>query len=359
MNDAIEKESARTVRDLLLLAWSASVAKLNKTFLSAKGRAASRGGSSIFSIYRYKIASSFVELPIWQTFEGRFRNVLDAKEEVLQIVRYREQLNPRGGALDSARNFQVMACDAATLDHQIKPGTVDYIFTDPPYGGFISYLDLSVLWNHWLGFPITEEIAQNEIIVGGERELSESHYKARLAESVRTSLRLLRADRWMSIVFQHWDVGYFEAILLTAEQSGAELRTAITQTGDVIWSMHKKKNSSSVLAGELILTFYKPPKTRRRNTRSDAAPVNSALVLSEVLDDLLSNETKTFSSEALFNRLVIEFWHRRALSCLTLDRRAFAENLESRGWDYDSKAHLWSHRRHAPRAPAAASLFEQ
>ncbi len=43
----IEKQSEGAVRDLLLLAWSASVAKLNKTFLSAKGRAASRGGSRL------------------------------------------------------------------------------------------------------------------------------------------------------------------------------------------------------------------------------------------------------------------------------------------------------------------------
>src|SRR5437588_2437441 len=64
LKQAIDTEPEAVTRDLLLLAWSASVAKLNKTFLSAKGRAASRGGSSIFSIYRYKLASKCVELPI-------------------------------------------------------------------------------------------------------------------------------------------------------------------------------------------------------------------------------------------------------------------------------------------------------
>src|SRR5205814_393898 len=48
IKQAIEREPQGIIRDLLLLAWSASVAKLNKTFLSAKGRAVSRGGSSIF-----------------------------------------------------------------------------------------------------------------------------------------------------------------------------------------------------------------------------------------------------------------------------------------------------------------------
>jgi 16S rRNA G966 N2-methylase RsmD len=355
----IEAEPAGIIRDLLLLAWSASVAKLNKTFLSAKGRAASRGGSSIFSIYRYKVASAFVELPIWETYEGRFRNVLAAKKEVLMMKLYREQTCPEGGPLDSRRSFQVLAFDAATLDQEIRPASVDFIFTDPPYGAFISYLDLSILWNHWLGFRVSDEAAENETIVGGERGHTEEHYKDRLAGGIRTALRLLRPDRWMSIVFQHWDLTYFETILETAECGGAQLKTAITQTGDVIWSMHKKKNSASVLAGELILTFYKPMKARERARFTSGGGQASEVVLSKVFDECLGNGTNSFTSEALFNRIVIELWRRRALGCLNLDRRAFALNLEERGWEYDPKKHLWSHKGNARRPPVMTSLFEQ
>ena len=256
----IEKQSEGAVRDLLLLAWSASIAKLNKTFLSTKGRAESRGGSSIFSIYRYKLASQSVELPIWKTFQGRFANVLAAKKEVLHLRDYHRKQSGGEGSLDSGKSFRVLSHDAATLDKVIKPGSVDYIFTDPPYGAFISYLDLSILWNHWLGFPVTDETREQETIVGGEQKHSEDHYKQSLARGIETAFRLLKPDRWLSIVFQHWDISYFATILETASECGGELKAAITQTGDVIWSMHKKKNSASVLAGEMILTFYKPAK---------------------------------------------------------------------------------------------------
>src|SRR6266568_8138068 len=236
IRQAIDSEEQHAVRNLLLLAWSASVAKLNKTFLSAKGRAESRGGSSIFSIYRYKLAGQEVELPIWETFRGRFLNVLRAKQEVLQLAYVRKRQSVGWVRLDSRKEFRVLAYDAASLDQVLKPGSVDYIFTDPPYGAFISYLDLSILWNHWLGFPISEEARERETIVGGERDHSEKHYKLSLARSIKTCLRLLRADRWFSIVFQHWDIGYFATILETASECGAELKAAITQTGDVIWS---------------------------------------------------------------------------------------------------------------------------
>lgn len=344
LKQAIDREPEGTVHDLLLLAWSASIAKLNKTFLSAKGRAESRGGSSIFSIYRYKLAKECVELPVWETFRGRYLNVLAAKEEVLRLRDYHRAQAAGVPRLDSRRDFRVLAHDAATLDELLEPASVDYIFTDPPYGGFISYLDLSILWNHWLGFPVTDETRGQEAIVGGECGHSEDHYKASLARSIATSLRLLRPDRWFSIVFQHWDASYFATILETASHSGAELKAAITQTGDVIWSMHKKKNSASVLAGEMILTFYKPAQPHAAPARPTAASADPEAVLSEVFDACLSNGQATFTSEALFNRLIIELWQRRALRCLSLDRREFASRLEQRGWSYDSKTHLWSKR---------------
>jgi adenine-specific DNA methylase len=359
IKQAIEKEREIVIRDLLLLAWSASVAKLNKTFLSAKGRAASRGGSSIFSIYRYKLASECVELPIWQTFQGRFFNIVAAKEEVL---RHRDQQRRRSGGaldLDSQADFRVLACDAAALDRVIKPGSVDYIFTDPPYGAFISYLDLSILWNHWLGFPVSDESRERETIVGGERRHTEEHYKQSLGRSIQTSFRLLRPERWFSIVFQHWDTSYFATILETASDCGAELKAAITQTGDVIWSMHKKKNSASVLAGEMILTFYKPGKGQRTKPAAQAnSGKEDADVLSEVFDACLGNGTGSFTNEALFNRLVIELWHRHALGCLSLDRREFINHLARRGWAYHPRTHLWSRTAESKNTLGELALFD-
>jgi DNA modification methylase len=355
---AIDEEPTGIVRDLLLLAWSASVAKLNKTFLSAKGRAASRGGSSIFSIYRYKLASQCVELPIWETFHGRFLNVLAAKEEVLQAGKYWQSLAKGSPVIDSRRDFRVMAHDAADLERVLKPGSVDYIFTDPPYGAFISYLDLSVLWNHWLGFPISEETRDRETIVGGERGLTEDHYKQSLARSIEACFRLLRPDRWCSIVFQHWDLSYFATILETADACGAELKAAITQTGDVIWSMHKKKNSASVLAGEMIITFYKPAEAKKRRPTPRPSDAEVSTILSEVFETCLDNGTDCFASEALFNRLVIELWHRRALSCLAMNRRAFITRLTERGWNYNTRTHLWSRKQGVAGAAGPHDLFE-
>ena len=107
--------------------------------------------------------------------------------------------------------------------------------------------------------------------------------------------------------------------------------------------MHKKKNSASVLAGEMILTSYKPTKvSKQRPPAKPAQAADPAAVLTEVFDVCLSNGTTSFTSEALFNRLVIELWRRRALGCLNLDREEFAARLEQRGWSYNPRTHRWS-----------------
>jgi DNA methylase len=80
----IEKIKDVQLKHIVLTAWSATLSKINKTFLSTEGRKESRGGSSIFSIYRYKIASQVVELNPLEVFTQRVRNVIKAQNEILQ-----------------------------------------------------------------------------------------------------------------------------------------------------------------------------------------------------------------------------------------------------------------------------------
>jgi hypothetical protein len=328
LKDAIDRLQNDDARNGMLLAWSAMLGKLNKTFLSAEGRAESRGGSSIFSIYRYKVAKEPVELAPWQTFLERANNVLAAKAEIDQAIELKQRTNGWRGV------FEIHSRDIDDL-HQELDAPVDYIFTDPPYGGHISYLDLSTLWNVWLGLSPAMAVRERELIVGGELKLSESVYIARLGNSIRECVRLLKDGRWMSVVFQHWNIDYFKAILFTAAEEGAELKAAISQVGDPIWSMHKKKNKESVLAGELVLTFYKSGLRKKIKTKK-------SFDVAETLNTILSSATfNKLYGEYLFNRLIIEAWNNAAIDSLNLNQTEFTSLIESYGWRYDTGNHYW------------------
>lgn len=340
IREGVDGLSSHYARNGMRLAWSASLTKLNRTFLSAEGRAESRGGSSIFSIYRYKIAAKPVELQPWPTFCERAQNVLEAKAEIDKAIEYRKK---SGGFIGS---FEVHDFDIDELPGRIDP--VDYIFTDPPYGGHISYIDLSTLWNVWNGTVPTQKNRQRELIVGGDLNLPEEVYVNRLHESIATCFRLLKPGRWLSVVFQHWCTAYFDAILTGAASSGGDLRAAISQIGDPVWSMHKKKGSQSVLAGEMILTFLKTAEPRTVEVRK---PFNVAASVEQILRDTPSG---AIYGEYLFNRIIINAWKAGALGSLDTTRESFARLIEEHGWSYDRASHQW--RRGTPRSEPLFAL---
>jgi len=318
-------------KTLLMLAWSGALSRLNRTFISTNGRAESRGGSSIFSIYRYKVARRPVELDAWGVFENRFRGVMAARKELVDAIELKRRTTGWHG------RFRCYGEDVEDLQREFG-GKIDYIFTDPPYGGHISYLDLSSLWNVWLGIPPSADARNKELIVGGEEGFSETHYTDRLYRCIAATFAMLKNNRWMSVVFQHWNISYFRAILDAARDSGAVLQSAVSQVGDPIWSMHKKKNRESVLAGELILTFFKGRPRGRA-----AAKVTKSVHLEGMVDEILSElNHPILYGEHLFNRIVVEAWRRGIIDELKVSKEEFTALLENRGWHYDKSSHLWS-----------------
>jgi hypothetical protein len=345
LKEAVEQIPDQAARQGMRLAWSATLGKLNKTFLSAEGRAESRGGSSIFSIYRYKIAKAPIELPPWLTFYERALNIIAAKTEIDRAIEAKRQTSGWHG------KFQTQAKDIEELSTELR-GQVDYIFTDPPYGGHISYLDLSTLWNVWLGQMPSAKTREKELIVGGELELSEDYYIKRLGVSVQACLNMLKPDRWLSLVFQHWDVAYFDAILTSAAEAGADLRAAVSQIGDPIWSMHKKKSKQSVLAGEMILTFCKTGVPRR-------VEKTAGFDVSEAVRRILAaHDSDKVFGEYLFNKIVIEAWKSSAIGSLNLSKTDFIKLIEEHGWSYNEEQHYWV-RQQATAASFPGNLYQQ
>lgn len=328
LKNQIDKIVNVSIRHIFLLAWSSTLARINKTFISTRGRAETRGGSSIFSIYRYKVAKQIVQLDPWECFYNRFHNIMKAKKEMMNSIEIKQR---KGEWFGQFKSYQLDIEELKNLFFE----SADYIFTDPPYGGHISYLDLSVLWNSWLGFMPDKEAYGKEIIVGGELKLSEDHYIKRLKESLKSCFEMLKDGRWLSIVFQHWNVEYFEAILTAAQESNADLKSAVSQIGDPIWSMHKKKGKESVLAGEFILTFYK--KSGIKGVKEERE-MDVRSIIGKILQNYKDN---IIYGEYLFNELVIEAWKYGIIRELKMKKDDVIEILKEHGWIYDSKNHYW------------------
>jgi 16S rRNA G966 N2-methylase RsmD len=245
----ILKEKNKTIRNSLLLAFSSSITKANLTYHNSGSRDENAGNSAVFAYYRYRIAKKTVDLDLMRTFETKFKKIIAAKKEVETKI-----------DTETIKNGQILKGTATDLGF-IKNESVDYIYTDPPYGKKIPYLDLSILWNAWLDLPVTEEDYKMEAIEGGEHDKSKEEYNTLIAQSIKEMYRVLKFDRWMSFVFAHKDPEFWHLIIDTAEKCGFEYAGAVKQRNGQT-SFKKRQNPFTVLSGQLIINFKKVRKPR-------------------------------------------------------------------------------------------------
>jgi len=182
-------------------------------------------------------------------FESRLKKVKNAKLEISGKIN-----------TSTIHNLKVVKGTATNVDF-LQDESVDYIYTDPPYGNKIPYLDLSTMWNAWLDLEVTEQDFEQEAIEGGEHHKSKDQYNGLMAQSIQEMYRVLKFDRWMSFVFAHKDPEFWHLIIDTAERAGFEYAGAVKQANGQS-SYKKRQNPFTVLSGQLIINFRKVRRPR-------------------------------------------------------------------------------------------------
>ncbi|MBM2816115.1 MAG: methylase domain protein [Ignavibacteria bacterium] len=240
----ILQEKNKNIRKSLLLAFSSTVNKINLTYHHSTYAGPNAGNSGPMMYYRYRIASNPTSLDIVYTFTKKVNAVLNAKKDI------EFKINE-----NTINNLQIINGSATDLSF-IKTSSIDYIYTDPPYGKKIPYLDLSIMWNAWLDLKVTDEDYRLEAIEGGEQNKTKQEYNQLITKSIEEMYRVLKYDRWMSFVFAHKDPEFWHLIIDTAERCGFEYAGAVAQKNGQT-SFKKRQHPFTVLSGQLIINFKK------------------------------------------------------------------------------------------------------
>ncbi|MBA7522993.1 hypothetical protein ES705_15115 [subsurface metagenome] len=235
----IKKIKNPDIKKLMLLVFSATVTHTN--LMSRKN------SNSALTQYRYWLPSKPEKESVWKRFSARFSYILKAKIESNKFI----------GSWYNKDNCGIYTEDVNEMAKYME-NKIDYIFTDPPYGSHIAYLDLSVMWNAWLGFPVTAKMKKSEVIEGGEENFSASEYREKLQKSFDLMYRFLKQDKWFSIIFHH-NLEYWYDVIYGAQKSGFRYINSVQQSTRLP-SWHKVKYPLTISAAELILTFQKSGK---------------------------------------------------------------------------------------------------
>jgi predicted RNA methylase len=170
----------------------------------------------------------------------------------------------------------------------LPDASVDYCFTDPPFGAHIVYSDSSLLWEAWLD-DLMDRGAEAIVVAGGDSPKTVDAYGELLRASFAEIRRVLKPQARATIVFQATDPRIWRAIQLSAIDAGLHLVDAASlDKGQPSFKQIKGRAGERVAQADIILTFERDTTSRRRNGHRPGS-LTPAEALRATLDRAASN----------------------------------------------------------------------
>ena len=153
--------------------------------------------------------------------------------------------------------------DCARID--APDASVDYVFTDPPFGENIYYADLNFLVEAWHGVFTN---SGPEAIVDRIKNKDAAHYQRLMRACFEEYHRVLKPGRWMTVVFSNSKNSIWRAIQEAIGAAGfvvADVRTLDKKQGSF------RQVTSSAVKQDLVISAYKPSEALAERFKLGAA----------------------------------------------------------------------------------------
>lgn len=146
----------------------------------------------------------------------------------------------------------------------IPDRTIDYIFTDPPFGENIYYADLNFLVESW--HRVWTD-AQPEAIVDRAKNKGLPEYQRLMQRCFEEYCRVLKPGRWMTVVFHNSRNSVWNSIqeaMLAAGFVVADVRTLDKQQGSY------RQVTSTAVKQDLVISAYRPSSNLEERFKLEA-----------------------------------------------------------------------------------------
>lgn len=134
----------------------------------------------------------------------------------------------------------------------LEEGSVDYIFTDPPFGDYIPYAELNQINELWLGR--TTDRAR-EVIVSPSQSKGVAEYGSMMGNVFEEMARVLKADGMATVVFHSAHSNVWRALVQAYAAAGFAVEA--TNVLDKIQASFKQIVSTVSVKGDPLLLLSK------------------------------------------------------------------------------------------------------
>jgi hypothetical protein len=226
------------------------------------------------------------------------KNVLDVFER-----KVKQLIEGFGSAKNYCHSEVSVQTGSATSLQEIPDGSVDYLFTDPPFGSNIYYSEPNLLWEAWLGE--TTDTAFEAVVHrkndGGTKRLEDY---ARLMQAAFSEMfRILKPGRWATVEFNNSDGTVFEAIKQAIRKAGFEIvnMLLLDKAQKTFKQVKGAEGVEDVVDKDVLFNLHKPaivhPETRAEDhdvERQVAAAVRQHL---QTLPERIKAEPTKYNDE--------------------------------------------------------------
>lgn len=188
LHDAILEEPDPALRSKLLFAFTAVLTRASKRYQWSRKRPLNAANQN------YYVAAVFYEWNVFDLFERKIEAALRSDDMIYTSAAWYP--------LDGGINVQYLlaSADALPLDNE----SIDYVFTDPPFGSNIFYSDMTLFQEAWLG-TFTNHALEAVVDRSGDptKRRTAERYEQLLVDALRECHRVLRPDGHLSLVFSN------------------------------------------------------------------------------------------------------------------------------------------------------------
>lgn len=218
-----------------------------------------------------------------------------------------------------SKNFDIKygIVDINTITDYVDAESIDFILTDPPYGGLVQYLDLSALWLIWLqkyDSRYTPDFDNEITIKKGIQNLNT--YKTRFQNSIHNLYIVLKPGAKIVFTFHNKDIKIWNAFLNSISLAGFKIEKVIHQQ-----NRRSGESNVSMPYGTSATDFYiRCIKSPSVNLKTDEGQFEHFIIQTAIQIIGLRNEPTPF--QILFDGLLSE------ISMAGFDIENFDQNIE-------------------------------
>jgi len=239
-------------------------------------------GKSGWQISKFWAPEIHAEKNVIISLEQRLNKFIKGKEEIDKIK--------------TKTNYKLYNKSSHSLK-MIDDNSIDYIFTDPPYGDSIAYLALSSFWNSWLKNKVDYK---NEIIYDPFRQKKEDDYENRLYKSFSEMSRVLKKSKNLTMTFNNRHMKFWRIIMESCKSNGFELIN-IKWVNQAVSSGTQGINRRNTLKGDFVYTFI---NTKKKQDMEQLKIDGTKLILKTL--DHLRKESNFITPAKLYETLIPE-----------------------------------------------------